>query len=284
MNTEFKLDLSENAIPKDKKLAFGWYGGKYSHLNFIIPFIPRDAKHYCEVFAGSASILLNVMPYEIETLNDLDSEIVNFFRILRDRGEELIKKINLTCLSREELDRAVKYNGNDELEKARCFYVKARQTRTGLGHIARESRWSYMVNVSRNKTSAAVSRWWGGVDRLPDIISRLQLVQLENKPALNVLERYDSRDTVFYLDPPYVKSTRSKTSQNIYKYEMNNEEHIQLAKVLNVIKGRVLLSGYNNKLYEELYKDWRRVDDKPKNIPAARIKGRMVSESLWMNF
>ena len=129
-----------------KMIAFGWYGGKYSHLNFLLPLIPKDATHFCDVFGGSAAVLLNLEPYMVETYNDLDSELVNFFEALRNQGPKLIKAISLTPFSREELVRAcAPERGLSKLERARRFYIRARQTRTGLAQTSSEGRWAHCV-------------------------------------------------------------------------------------------------------------------------------------------
>jgi len=121
-----------------KLIAFGWYGGKYNHLDWLLPLLPRT-KHYCEPFAGSAAVLLNRRPSPVETYNDLDGEVVNFFRVLREKKDELIEKIGLTPFSYEEYVRAIKEKGDPNLsdvERARQFYIRARQARTGLAQGA----------------------------------------------------------------------------------------------------------------------------------------------------
>ncbi|XQQ06065.1 MAG: DNA adenine methylase [Leptolyngbya sp. IPPAS B-1204] len=105
-----------------KVIAFGWYGGKFNHLNWLLPLLP-DVTHYCEPFGGSAAVLLNRKPAPVETYNDLDGEVVNFFRVLRDSQEELIRAIGLTPFAREELRIAAEepIEGLTELERARRF-------------------------------------------------------------------------------------------------------------------------------------------------------------------
>jgi DNA adenine methylase len=136
--------IVKNANQRRKKMiAFGWYGGKFSHLDFILPNLPEDAVHFCDVFGGSASILINRNPAQVETYNDLDSELVNFFETLRNQGPKLIKAISLTPFSREELIKACRSEPKlTKLERARRFYVRARQTRTGLAQTSSEGRWA----------------------------------------------------------------------------------------------------------------------------------------------
>lgn len=263
-----------------KKIAFGWYGGKFSHLDFILPHIPADAGHFCDVFGGSAAVLLNRPPASVETYNDLDSELVNFFETLRDDGDRLIRAIGLTPFSREELVRACQPEKDlSQLERARRFYVRARQTRTGLAQTSSEGRWAHCVLTSRAGMAGAVSRWLGAVEGLPEIVQRLLRVQIENAPALEVIQRYDTEATVFYLDPPYVHSSRGDRSA--YGYEMSDRDHEDLAGALHAIRGRAVLSGYRSRLYDELYADWRRVDAPEKTCHSVRTPRQ---ESLWLNF
>ena len=273
--------IVKNASRRRKKMiAFGWYGGKFSHLDFILPYLPGDAVHFCDVYGGSAAILINRKPSLVETYNDLDSELVNFFETLRNHGEELIKAISLTPFSREELVKACRFEPDlPILERARRFYVRARQTRTGLAQTSSEGRWAHCVLTSRAGMAGAVSRWLGSIDGLPEIVQRLLRVQIENVPALELIERYDTEDTLFYMDPPYVHESRNDS--NAYGYEMTDEEHAELADMLHSIRGRAVVSGYRTALYDRLFADWVRIDAPTKTCNSS--KGQR-QESLWLNF
>jgi DNA adenine methylase len=261
-------------------IAFGYYGGKFSHLDFILPLLPTHFTHYCEPFGGSAAVLVNRPPAPVETYNDLDSEVVNFFKCLRDQGQELVRLISLTPFSRAELVEALApANGFSELERARRFFVRARQTRTGLAQTSSEGRWAHCVLTSRAEMAGAVSRWLGSVEGLPEIVQRLQRVQVENAPATEVLLRYDSPETLFYCDPPYPHEARGDAKA--YGYEMTDREHVELATALRSVKGAVALSSYRCPLMERLYGDWRRVDADTRLCNSS--KGERT-ESLWMNY
>ena len=192
-----------------KKIAFGWYGGKFSHLDWLLPLLPKT-KHFCEPFGGSAAVLLNREPSPIETYNDLDGEVVNFFRVLRDNKDELIEKIGLTPFSREEFELAITQSSVeiDDIERARRFFILARQVRSGLAQTASNGRWAHCKLTSRAGMGGAVSRWLGSVEKLPEIAERLLRVQLESAPAIDVIKRYDSKETLFYCDPPYPHESR----------------------------------------------------------------------------
>ena len=263
-----------------RMIAFGWYGGKFSHLNFLAPLLPADATHFCDVFGGSAAVLLNVGPYPVETYNDIDSELVNFFQTLRNQQDELIRAIGLTPFSREELALACQPARDlSQIERARRFYVRARQTRTGLAQTSSEGRWAHCVLTSRAGMAGAVSRWLGSVEGLSEIAQRLQRVQIENAPAIEVIQRYDTPKTLFYLDPPYVHSARGDASA--YGFEMTDDEHRELAECLRGIHGRAVVSGYRTDLYDHLFGDWHRVDADARRCSSV---GTMRQESAWMNF
>lgn len=270
-----------------KQIAFGWYGGKFSHLDWLLPLLP-ETTHYCEPFGGSAAVLLNRKPAPVETYNDLDGEVVNFFRVLRDQKEELLEVIGLTPFSREELRIAV--NGKTEnltdLERARRFFVRARQVRTGLAQTASEGRWAHCKLTTRAGMAGAVSRWLGSVEGLSEIAQRLLRVQIENAPALEVIQRFDSPETLFYCDPPYVHASRSDT--NAYAYEMTDREHRELADFLHRAEGKVALSGYPSPLMEELYGDWHSIEGPTKMAHSTNTRADNVkqerTEVLWVNY
>jgi len=263
-----------------KKIVFGWYGGKFSHLDWLLPLLPA-AHHYCEPFSGSGAVLLNRPPSPVETYNDIDGEVVNFFKMLRDRSDDLIRVISLTPFSREEFHAALNSPSEDisPLERARRFFVLARQTRTGLAQTATLGRWANCKNTSRAGMSGVVSRWLGGVAGLEDVAQRLLRVQIENRPATDVIRLYDSAETLFYCDPPYLHETRGDSSA--YGFEMVEAEHRELARVLHQIKGKAAISGYRCALMDKLYKGWRRFDADEKQCHSIK---KMRQECLWMNY
>lgn len=263
-----------------KSIAFGWYGGKYNHLNWLLPLLP-EAEHYCEPFGGSAAVLINRSPSPVETYNDLDGEVVNFFKVLRDRTDELIQAIGLTPFSREEFKKAINSNGEkvSDFERARRFFIRARQTRTGMAQVSSEGRWAHCLLCSRAGMGAAVSRWLGSVEGLAEISQRLLRVQIENAPAKEVIARYDSEETLFYCDPPYPHETRGDS--NMYAYEMSDREHIELAQVLRNVKGKVAVSSYDCKLMDNLYGGWHKIQAPSKLAHSVKKPRREV---LWTNY
>lgn len=268
------------AAKSNRRIAFGWYGGKFSHLEWLLPLLPA-ARHYCEPFAGSAAVLLNRDPAPIETYNDLDGEVVNFFRVLRDQREDLIQAIGLTPFSRLEFAQAIEEPAGDlsPVERARRFYVRARQVRTGLAQTASVGRWANCTLTSRAGMAGAVSRWLGAVEHLPEIAQRLLRVQFENAPAEEIIQRYDSPDTLFYCDPPYPHASRGDSKA--YGYEMTDEEHRGLARVLRGCKGKVAVSSYRSPINDEMFEGWRRLE-----APATLCHSvkKMRQEVLFVNY
>src|SRR3990172_7735090 len=264
-----------------KVIAFGWYGGKFSHLDWLLPLLP-ECYHYCEPFGGSAAVLLNRLPSPLETYNDLDGEVVNFFRVLREEKAKLIEAIGLTPFSREEFAKSCKIESNlSNFERDRRFYVRARQVRTGLAQTASIGRWANCKNSSRNGMSGVVSRWLGSIEDLSNIVERLLRVQIENRPAIDIIRIYDSKETLFYCDPPYIHETRGDTKS--YGYELSNDEHSKLSKVLNSVSGLVAISNYQCNLMDELYPSpkWKKHFSPLKTIHSTKDKRQEV---LWVNY
>ena len=267
---------------RNKKLiSFGWYGGKFSHLNWLLPLLP-ECHHYCEPFAGSGAVLLNRKPSKIETYNDLDGEVVNFFKVLRSKKEKLISALSLTPFSREEFAKACEIHPDlSAFERARRFYIRARQVRTGLAQTATVGRWANCKNTSRRGMSGVISRWFGGVKVLPDIAERLLRVQIENRPAIEIIKLYDSPQTLFYCDPPYIHKTRGDAKA--YAYEMSDKDHKELSRVLNSVQGLVAISNYDCDLMNRLYplKKWFKTKASKKTIHSTKD---IREESLWTNY
>lgn len=190
------------------------------------------------------------------------------------------KPDGLTPFSREELALASRREeGLTDLERARRFFVCARQVRTGLAQKASAGRWAHCLLTSRAGMAGAVSRWLGSVEDLSEIAQRLLRVQIENAPALEVLRRYDSEDTLFYCDPPYVHGSRG--DRQAYRYEMSDDDHRCLAETLRGVKAKVALSGYHNPLMQELYAEWQCVEAPEKLCHSVKT---LRTEVLWVNY
>jgi DNA adenine methylase len=246
---------------------------------WIISFIPKHLT-YVEPYGGGASVLLRKGRSHEEIYNDLDSDIVNLFRVARDNGEELKHMIDYTPYSRDEYLLSYKPT-NYPIEQARRTIVRSFMGRSPIGATGKISQEGNLATGFRSssqgcgKTPAKV--WASYADAFKGVIERLKGVVIENREALDVIDQHDSESTFFYIDPPYLFSTRDAGTD--YRFEMTDEEHISLAKKLHEIKGSVIVSGYHSDLYNDLYHGWL-VKEKATYSDSAKSKSRI--EVLWM--
>lgn len=254
--------------------ALRYYGGKWRIAPWIISHFP-DHFVYVEPFGGAGSVLLRKEPSASEVLNDIDGNVVNYFRVLRERTSELKRAIEFTPFSRAEVYASCEPS-DDPLEAARRFHVRAWQTQHGAPHMGRNG-WRFGRRGGSVKRAAVDD--WNDLDRLPAIAKRLKSVQIERDDALKVIPRFDSDGTLFYVDPPYVFSTRhDRWARNGYEHEMEDGQHEQLAEVLSKIKGMALLSGYPSNLYKRLYRGWKMTSTENRTS-----RGREQNEYLWIS-
>lgn len=230
--------------------ALRYTGSKWKLADWVISQFPPH-QLYCEPFCGSAAIFFRKPISPIEVLNDVYGDLVNFFRVLREKPDELIDQIELTPFSREEYQLAYE-SSQDPLERARRFYVLSWQS---FGAYAgRKSGWRVQKNTHRG---TKITREWKRQDGLRYAADRLRDAQIENRDAAEVMAYFDSPTTLFYIDPPYVLKSRSEGSRSRYMHEMQDADHRQLAEFLHLVRGMVILSGYDSELYSELYAGWR---------------------------
>ena len=263
------------------KAPFRRMGSKYRILPTILSHLPNDAGHFCDVFGGTGAILLNRKPAPLETLNDIDGDVVNFFHVLRNDTDAIVEKLRLTPYSRKEYELACRHEPNgDPIEDARMFFVRSNQSflpRDGIGYWRRCSPEN---NMMKNIASA--------VKEMHALAERLMHVQIEDKPALDLLSLYDGRDVLFYLDPPYMGSLREShnSTRVMYNHDMKDKEsHRTLAATCMKLRGRVAVSGYRSKFYDDLYHGWERVDMvAAKPTSSITKKKKMKQECLWMNY
>ena len=262
--------------PRRIQTPFNWYGGKGLLGNKIIPLLPPGAV-YCEPFCGSASIFWHrPAPVGVEILNDLEGDIINLFRVLQNPKtfKEFEHRINWTPYSLDEFRKSLCLNPDaSPLERAWAFYVRTNQGFGAIPNPKTEGRWSRALqapqgvasNVRRWNNRKAHFAWWH---------SRLQNVQLDNRDALQVLRYWDSPETVFYLDPPYVLNTRKCRA---YNFEGSDNFHNQLVETLLSIQGGAVLSGYATPIYEPLERaGWERHDFQTSCFAASRGRGTCI--------
>jgi DNA adenine methylase len=252
-----------------------WHGGKWRLAPWIIGHFPPH-NIYVEPFGGAASVLLQKPRAASELYNDLDGDIVNLFRVLRDHdaAERLRHSLELTPWARDEFV-ASRQPADDPIERARRFVV---QIMMGYGSAGRrKSPPGFRARTYCGSMTGAPD-WRNYPDALPAITERFQGVIIENGDALDLLTREDSPDALFYADPPYLPATRSAMSSGMYAHEMDPDAHVALLERLRGLKGMVVLSGYASTLYDDALPDWRRV------ATAAVADGaEQRTEVLWVN-
>jgi DNA adenine methylase len=261
-----------------------FFGGKWKLAPWILSHMPAH-RVYVELFGGGGSVLLRKPRSHLEVYNDLDSEMVNVFRVLRERPNELVRAIDLTPYAREEYELALEFS-EDPVERARRCLV-----RMGLGFSGSSSQYEpgssarppgFATGDLRAGGAKAVA-WSVFGQALINLVERVKGVTVEHRDAAELVPVWDSAGTVFYADPPYLPEVRR--TKKAYKYEMSEEQHIELARVLNGVKGSVLVSGYASPLYEDLYRGWERHEKNALSQGASR-KSPLVDavrvEVLWV--
>ena len=248
--------------------AIRYLGSKFLCAEWVISHFPPH-RAYCEPCGGSAAVLLNKPRAELETYNDLDGGIVNFFRVVRDHAPDLTRRLSLSPWSREEFDRALEPS-DDPIESARRLFVRLNMSINGT---LRKSAGCRMCKNpdDRRKNNAVLD------DKLLRVAERLMGVQIEHRDALWVVQAYDTPETLFYVDPPYLLETRKSGSG--YTFETDGAWHVKLFEALSAVKGMAIVSGYPSQLYAETYEaaGWRREDRQ------ALTQRGMATESIWIS-
>lgn len=243
-------------------------GSKWSLAEWIIEHMPPHAV-YLEPFFGSGAVLFNKQPSSLETINDIDGDVINLFKMIRDSSAELAQAVYWTPYSRDEYLSS--HNpANDELERARRFLVRCWQSiRVKTGSI---SGWKCRGTAD---DSYRVKQWNDLPEKILTVAERLKDVQIESRPAMQVIQRYNRPDVLIYADPPYMLDTRNGT---IYQSEMTTQDHMELLDALDSHSGPVILSGYASPLYDERLCFWRR-EERQQIIE----NGTARTEVLWIN-
>ena len=257
-----------------------YHGGKFRLAPWVIKHFPPH-RCYVEPFGGAAGVLVQKERAYAEVYNDLDGEIVNVFRVLRDRDqcESLIDQLLLTPYARYEFDAAYEPT-TDPIERARRTLVRAEM---GFGSAGATKGCTGFRIDTRRKHGTAQQLWTRFPESLTRVCTRLSGVMIENRPALNIIEQHDAEDTLFYVDPPYVMDTRNVGAKHgrYYACEMTDDEHLQLLDKLCAVKGMVVLSGYGSALYLGALQGWSMASTEAR-ISAARGAG-IRTECLWLN-
>ncbi|MDO5433347.1 DNA adenine methylase [Eubacterium sp.] len=248
-------------------------GAKWNLASWIISYMPPH-ESYLEPYFGSGAVFFNKEPARIETINDIDGEIVNFFRVCREYPEELARAINLTPWAREELEKS-RVVTDDPIERARRTAVGCYMT-FGSRRCSRSFRHTTGKYKHDGPDNAKL---WGLLPGIvKDVAERLKDAQIENRPAIELIKKHDGPEVLIYLDPPYIRDTRTLHGDQ-YKFEIYDADHEVLVKTIKNHNGKIILSGYENDLYNDYLKGWKKY-----SIKSRIERGGTRTETIWLNF
>lgn len=250
-----------------------YYGGKTYMTDIIKNHFPKQYNVYVQGFGGGASLLFSKNQEKCQIYNDLGKNVYSLFKTLSDKEMflQLKQKLDLTYYSsdlRKQFKQKLKEDNLSLLQRAYCFIYVNRSSFNGVGGFSTNL-------ITRRNMSKSVSDYLSMIDCLPQIHNRLSSVIVENRDIFELIPKYDSKETFFYLDPPYVHETRSSTTS--YEQQMTNEQHEQLIDLINNSKGMFLISGYYHPIYDNL-RNFNRIDFESPNSGSDSI------ETLWFNY
>lgn len=254
------------------KAIFKYPGSKWSIANWIISFFPEHHS-YLEPFSGSAAVLMNKPRSNIETINDLDGNVVNLFEWIKRDPEKLAHEIYWTPYARQVYDSTYDTVPEDSLQRAVNFYIRLNM---GYGFRTNNQKVGWKNDIQGRERAYAATDWCNLPKKIMQAAERLRGVQIENRPAVELIQRFNYPNVLIYADPPYVLSTRHGKQ---YKCEMDDGQQEELLDVLLEHKGPVLISGYESDLYNTKLRNW--------HIEETVCYSQVCSkkrEILWMNF
>ncbi len=247
-------------------------GSKWSLADWIISFFPEHHS-YLEPFFGTGAVLFNKPRSNIETVNDLDGNVVNLFECIRSDPERLARAIYMTPYAREIYEKAFQDIPEEPFEKALNFYI-----RLNMGHGFRTNgeKVGWKNDVQGRERSYASQDWCNLPEKIMQAAERLRGVQIDNRPAAELIPRFNYKNVLIYCDPPYMLNTRHGKQ---YKCEMTETEHKELLELLLKHKGSVVISGYETELYNNMLSDWSKYE----KIAYSQVCSQK-REVIWMNF
>jgi DNA adenine methylase len=271
--------MTSRCIPPN---PFVWPGSKARLMPTILPLLPPH-HHYISVFGGTGADMLAKPRSRVETFNDLDKAVVGFFQVLADSKtlRALCRRIETTAYSRREYENAfhvLRSENSDPVTQAWAFLVAANQGQAAAAAVSSKARMSNWGYVRRGTSPAA--RWPRLPTRLEAVAARFKAVQIENRPWEDILRRYDAPDALFFLDPPYLPSTRTC---HVYRHEMSEDDHRRLLRAILRLSGRAVITGYASPLYQEFLAGWQAVHV-PQKCLIARGKAKPLrDEVIWVS-
>lgn len=263
------------------------HGGKHYLAPRILSLLPpRDGPRpwhlWREPYFGGGSVTLALDPAGLsEAVNDIDGELINFWKVLQTTPDRMLRALWATPLSDDMFEDAANFaDHSDAVKRATAFFIRCRQSRQGL-----RRDFATPTRRLRRGMNENVSAWLSAIEGLQDVHARLQRIEIRSMEAVEFIRKYDDEAAVFYCDPPYLHETRS-TGGGEYSHEMSNQQHMELLETLAGIKGRFLLSGYSSRAYlqAESANGWTRVDIPVDNKASSKKAKEIKTECVWMNY
>lgn len=251
-------------------------GSKWNIARQIVSFIPEHHS-YVEPYFGSGAVLFNKPVSAIETINDLDSDVINLFRCIRKDSERLARLIMTTPFSRQEYDSQFEESERalyiSDFERAAGFLIRCWQ---GHGYRTNGYKVGWKNDVQGREKMYALWNWYRLPEWIIDIAERMRKVQIENRPALEVIKRFDCETVFMYIDPPYLLGTRTGKQ---YMHEMTDTDHEELLKEILQNRAKIMVSGYESDMYNDYLKEWNKV-----YFNSCAEQGRPRQEVVWINY
>lgn len=249
-------------------------GSKWNIAGQLVELIPPH-KSYVEPYFGSGAVLFNKPPSAIETVNDLDGDVVNLFCCIQQDSERLARLVMTTPYSREIYDRQFEPDNScaSRYQRAVGFLIQCWQ---GHGFRTTGAKVGWKNDVVGRERSYALWNWYRLPDWIIGIAERLRKVQIECRPALEVIQRFDYPNVFMYIDPPYLLGTRRAKQ---YRHEMTDADHEELLKIILQSKAKIMISGYESKMYDECLKGWHK-----EHFASCAEQGKPRQEVVWMNY
>lgn len=247
-------------------------GAKWRVADWVIEHFPEHHS-YLEPYFGSGAVFFNKYRSNIETINDLDGDVINLFECIRQDPERLAHEIYFTPYARQVYKNAYEDRSDEPYKRARALFIRCNM---GYGYRTTGENVGWKYDLQGRERAYAAGYWADLPRRIMEVAERLRGVQLECQPALELIQRFNYQNVLIYVDPPYMLDTRYGKQ---YKCEMSDQDHRDLLDVLLTYKGSVVLSGYESELYHDALRGWH-VDSINERAQSAGLRREM----LWTNF
>ncbi len=254
------------------KQVLKYPGSKWRIADQLARMIPEHHT-YCEPYFGSGAVFFRKPPSDIELINDLDNNVPNLFKCIRNDPEKLAGIVAATPYSRFEYEMAFSADETDDFSKAANFLTVCWQ---GHGFRTNGYRVGWKNDVHGRESMYSLRNWYGLPERILEIAERLRCVQIDNRPALEVIRRFNYPDVFMYIDPPYLLKTRTAKQ---YRHEMTDADHEQLLQELVITEAKVMISGYESDMYNDILKGWHK-----EAFNSRAEYGQNRVETVWMNY